>query len=78
MPRTSSMAHLPLRSQQAYVARMAIVTIPADKITEEAGAVERGHAAWQRAKIERGLAESKDRAAMIPVEQVWRDLKLEG
>ena len=78
MPRTSSMAHLPLRTKRAYVARMAIVTIPADKITEEAGAVERGHAAWQRAKIERGLAQSKDRAAMIPVEQVWRDLKLEG
>ena len=57
---------------------MAIVTVLADKITEEAGAVERGHAAWQRAKIERGLAQSKDRAAMIPVEQVWRDLKLEG
>ena len=72
------MAHLPLRAKQAYVGRMAIVTVPAEKITEEAGAVERGHAAWQRAKIERGLAQSKDRAAMIPVEQVWRDLKLEG
>ena len=57
---------------------MAIVTVLADKITDDAGAVERGHAAWQRAKIERGVAESKDRAAMIPVEQVWRDLKLEG
>ncbi|GGA35002.1 hypothetical protein [Sphingomonas psychrolutea] len=57
---------------------MAIVTVPAEKVTEEAGAVERGHAAWQRAKVERGSAQSKDRAAMIPLEQVWRDLKLEG
>ena len=66
-----------MHAVRAYVAKMAIVTVPADKITE-AGAVERGHAAWQRAKIERGLADSKDRAAMIPVEQVWRDLELEG
>ena len=57
---------------------MAIVTVPTEKVTEEAGAVERGHAAWQRAKVERGSAQSKDRAAMIPLEQVWRDLKLEG
>lgn len=57
---------------------MATVTVPAEKIAEEAGSVELGHAAWQRAKVERGLAQSKDRAAMIPVEQVWRDLKLEG
>ena len=57
---------------------MAILTVPADKLAEDAGPAERGHAAWQRVKIERGMAQSKDRAAMIPVEQVWRDLKLEG
>ncbi|MCP3734816.1 hypothetical protein M9979_08025 [Sphingomonas sp. RP10(2022)] len=38
---------------------------------------EPGYAAWKRAKIERGLTQSRDRSAMIPVEQVWRDLKLE-
>ena len=39
--------------------------------------VEPGYDEWKRAKIERGLAESRDRSAMIPVEQVWRDLDLE-
>jgi hypothetical protein len=52
--------------------------IPAEKVAEQAGAAEPGYAAWERAKIERGVAQSRDRAAMIPVEQVWRDLKLEG
>ena len=69
---------LPLRRMKAYVVTMAMLTVPADKLAQDAGPVDRGHAAWQRAKIERGLAQSKDRAAMIPVEQVWRDLKLEG
>lgn len=47
--------------------------------TAEAGEdpVEPGYAAWKRDKIERGLAESRDRSVMIPVEQVWRDLDLE-
>ena len=71
-------ALLPLYTALGYIAGMAIVTVPAEKITEEAGAAERGHAAWQRAKVERGLAQSQNRAAMIPLEQVWRDLKLEG
>jgi len=48
-----------------------------DKLVDEGGVPEAGYAAWKRAKIARGLAESRDRAAMIPVEQVWRDLKLE-
>ncbi|WP_165954429.1 hypothetical protein [Sphingomonas sp. AAP5] len=52
--------------------------IPADKVSEQAGVLDPGYAAWERAKIGRGLAQSRDRAAMIPVEQVWRDLKLEG
>ncbi len=38
---------------------------------------EPGYAAWKRAKVERGLAESEDRDAMIPAAQVWRDLGLE-
>jgi hypothetical protein len=54
------------------------IAIPAEKVAEQDGPTEPGYAAWERAKIERGLAQSRDRAAMIPVEQVWRDLKLEG
>jgi hypothetical protein len=32
------------------------------------------YAAYRRAKIERGLEQFRDRSAMIPIEQVWRDL----
>jgi hypothetical protein len=46
-----------------------------DKLDD--GKAERGYEAWKREKIERGIAQSRDRASMIPVEQVWRDLKLE-
>ena len=35
------------------------------------------HDAWMRAKVEIGLAQSRDRTAMIPIEQVWRDLTVE-
>lgn len=48
-----------------------------DKLIAEGGAPEPGYAAWKQAKIEQGLAQTADRAAMIPVEQVWRDLTLE-
>lgn len=48
-----------------------------DKIAEEGGPAERGHDAFKRAKVERGLAEARDRAAMIPADRVWRDLGLE-
>lgn len=48
-----------------------------EKLEPEAGPVERGYDVWKRAKIERGLAESRDRDAMIPIEEVWRDLSLE-
>ena len=51
---------------------------PRDKITEGDAPAERGHASWKRAKVERGLAQSKDRDAMIPVERILRDFKLEG
>lgn len=50
---------------------------PIDKIDEVDGPVERGYDAWKRAKVERGLSQAQDRGAMIPVEQVLRDLKLE-
>jgi hypothetical protein len=50
---------------------------PRDKTEEADTPVERGYDAWKRAKVERGLAQAQDRSAMIPVEQVLRDLKLE-
>ncbi|MEG3163256.1 hypothetical protein U1701_01480 [Sphingomonas sp. PB2P19] len=45
-----------------------------EKLGDAGGPPERGYDAWKRAKIERGLAQSRDRSAMIPVEQVLRDL----
>ena len=49
----------------------------AHKIADTSEALERGHSAWKRHKIERGLAQAEDRAALIPAHQVWRDLGLE-
>lgn len=49
-----------------------------DKLDVEGGVAEAGYIDWKRAKVEKGLAQSRDRSAMIPVEQVWRDLKLES
>jgi len=49
-----------------------------EKLDEAPAPAEPGYAAWKRAKIERGLEQAKDREAMIPVEQLWRDLTLEG
>jgi hypothetical protein len=46
-------------------------------VPDDGEATEPGYAAWKQAKIERGLEQPRDRSAMIPVEQVWRDLKLE-
>lgn len=51
--------------------------LPKEKLSAEDAPAERGHPAWMRAKIERGLKQAEDRAAMIPLEQVWRDLGLE-
>lgn len=42
---------------------------------EEGGVAEEGHDAFVRAKVRRGLAQSRDRSVMIPIEQVWRDLQ---
>ena len=49
-----------------------------EKLDEAPAAVTPGYVAWKRAKIERGLEQAKDRGVMIPAEQIWRDLKLEG
>lgn len=48
-----------------------------EKLSEAVGAPERGHDAWKRAKIEKGLEQSKDRDAMIPVSRILRDFGLE-
>lgn len=49
---------------------------PRDKIEDADAPVELGYDAWKRSKVERGLVQARDRSAMIPVEQVLRDLKL--
>lgn len=64
-----------LRVLVAYLGCMATHANPDDALGETA--IEPGYAAWKRAKIERGLEQARDRSAMIPVEQIWRDLTLE-
>ncbi len=55
------------------------VATRADHETPDDGkTMEPGYAAWKRAKVKRGLEQSRDRSAMIPVEQVLRNLSLEG
>ena len=49
-----------------------------EKLDEASVPAEPGYAAWKRTKIERGLQQAVDRESMIPVEQLWRDLKLES
>lgn len=50
----------------------------ADKVTNAPGETECGYAAWKQAKVARGMAQAKNREAMIPMEQVLRDFGLEG
>jgi hypothetical protein len=57
---------LPLRMR--YPSSMASVVDQRDKLDAEPVATEAGYDAWKRAKIERGLEQSRDRAAMIPVD----------
>lgn len=38
------------------------------------GAARRDHDEWVRAKVLNGLEQSRDRASLVPIEQVWRDL----
>ncbi len=49
----------------------------ADKLEDAGAPVDPGYAAWKRQRIERAKAQAEDREAMIPAEQVWRDLGLE-
>ena len=50
---------------------------PHVKVGEHDGAVERGHEAWKRAKIERGMAQAQDRDSLIPMDRILRDFGLE-
>lgn len=61
-----------------YLFNMASVIDRRDKLDAEPVATEAGYDAWKRAKIERGLEQSRDRSVMIRVEQVLRNLSLEG
>ena len=40
-----------------------------EKIADEPGSPELGHAAWKKAKVERGLAQAKERGSLIPADQ---------
>ncbi len=57
---------------------MASVADQRDKLDAEPVTTEAGYDAWKRAKIVRGLEQSRNRSAMIPVDQVLRNLTLEG
>ena len=71
-------AGLTLRPRMTYLSVMASVVDQRDKLDAEPVTTEAGYDAWKRAKIERGLEQSHDRSAMIPAEQVLRNLSLEG
>lgn len=71
--RTDDDEWLTRRRPMRYVSPMA--TRPQDKPDASSGASDEAkHDAFVRAKVRRGLAESRNRAAMIPLEQAWRDL----
>ncbi|HEU0065611.1 MAG TPA: hypothetical protein VFQ57_00055 [Sphingomonas sp.] len=57
---------------------MAAIVDAREKLEDAAGAIDGGYAAWKRAKIERGLAQSQDRDALIPIEQLLRDPRFGG
>lgn len=46
-------------------------TPSAYKTADQPGEPERGNEVFKRAKVERDLAEARDRKAMIPAERVW-------
>ena len=62
---------------KAYYERMKPSVPDRDKLEADGAAPEAGYPEWKRAKIERGLAESRLRESLIPIEQIWNDLKLE-
>jgi hypothetical protein len=56
---------------------VATTAIPAHKISDSDEPKVRGHEAWKRKKIVKGQEQAKDRASLIPAENVWRELGLE-
>lgn len=60
----------------AYTGRMNVRAKHDGKFDMGDDATEHDHDAWVRAKVERGLEQSRDRASMIPVEEIWRALGL--
>jgi F0F1-type ATP synthase epsilon subunit len=60
-----------------YAGIMATHVDEMEKLEADPGGVEHGYDSWKRAKIERGLIQAQDRSAMIPVEQVLRDLTID-
>ena len=69
--------HLAERVYKAHILLMKSKLSADDKLRSSDEAPERGYANWKRAKIELGLEQSRDRASMIPAEQVLRDFGLE-
>ena len=59
-----------------YISSMKPTASLADKLDDDIGVTEPGYEAWKRAKVERGIAQAKNRAAMTPAEQVLDTLKL--
>ncbi len=49
-------------------------SVPPEKVSDTGDVPVRGHAAWKRAKVQSGLAQSEDRASLIPADKVWREL----
>ena len=45
-----------------------------DKVGNSTCPVEHGYDAWKRAKVEHGLAQARDRASLMPIGEVLRDL----
>jgi hypothetical protein len=51
--------------------------VPAAKIADTGETAQRGHAAWKRGKVLRGIEQAENRDGLIPSNQVWRKLGLE-
>ena len=71
----SSRLAIPLGRAHSYCMKTRIDV--QSKLNDHGGATERGHEAWKRAKIERGLAQAQDRTNLIPMEKILRDFGLE-
>ena len=61
----------------AHLAFMKTRAALSDKLNETGSTAERGHEAWKRTKVERGLTQAQDRGSLIPMEKILRDFGLE-